>query len=211
MDNRASVLTLWDKVCAKDDIGAYETLFHKLNHRLIQFCVLYVHQVEVAEEIVSDVFIKCWQNRKRMVEILNLETYLFVAVKNHSLNYIKKYSNIHFVPVEDTRDFELVNVSDPQKELEIKELAFKMDQAVLTLPLQARLIFRLIKEDGMKYKEVAEILNISPRTVQTQLYRSVKKLSAIFCEYQTKASPRTKTVVSLAVIAAALQLFFYFL
>ncbi len=211
MDKRASVLILWGKVCAEDNITAYETLFHTLNQRLIHFCVLYVHQVEVAEEIVSDVFVKCWQNRKAMCNILNLETYLFVAVKNHSLNYLKKYSNLHFIPVEDTNEFELVNVSDPQKQLEIKELAFKMDQAILTLPLQARLIFRLIKEDGMKYKEVAEILNISPRTVQTQLYRSVKKLSAIFCDYQRKAGTKSKAIASLVIIAGAVQVFFYFL
>jgi RNA polymerase sigma-70 factor (ECF subfamily) len=158
---------------------------------------LYVRQKEAAEEIVSDVFIKCWEGRKSLTEIINPETYLFVCVKNQSLNYVKKYSNIHLVQLESSDKIEFVNTYDPEKEMERKELHFLLDQAIAKLPQQACIVFKLIKEDGMKYKEVAEILNISPRTVQTQLFRAIKKLSAILSGHQlaskTAVNPSAST------------------
>jgi DNA-binding CsgD family transcriptional regulator len=123
--------------------------------------------------------------------ILNPETYLFVAVKNQSLNHIKKYSSIHLVQIEETNSVEFVNTYNPQREIENKELIFRMDKAITALPQQCRIVFRLIKEDGMKYKEVAEILNISPRTVQTQLFRAVKKLSIVLSNYDKLNNPFT--------------------
>ncbi|WEA01315.1 RNA polymerase sigma-70 factor [Mucilaginibacter sp. SJ] len=182
-DRKVDTLKLWKLICNNDDENAFELFFHILNNSLIKFCVLYVHQREIAEEIVSDVFVKCWLNRKNLTEIQNPETYLFVAVKNQSLNHIKKYSTIHLVQIEETNSVEFVNTYNPQKEIENKELIFRMDQAIAGLPQQCRIVFRLIKEDGMRYKEVAEILNISPRTVQTQLFRAIKKLSVILTQY----------------------------
>jgi RNA polymerase sigma-70 factor (ECF subfamily) len=171
---------------------------------------LYVNQKEIAEEIVSDVFVKCWLNRKTLTEILNPETYLFVAVKNQSLNHIKKYSSIHLVQIDETNSVEFVNTFNPQKEIENKELIFRMDKAITALPQQCRIVFRLIKEDGMKYKEVAEILNISPRTVQTQLFRAIKKLSVVLSNYNklTDQAHKTNIFKALSIFFGILQLFF---
>lgn len=186
---------LWNRICFNDDIKAFELLFHNLNTRLIKFCIFYIRQKEAAEDIVSDVFIKCWESRKSLTEVANPETYLFVAVKNQSFNYLKKFSNIHLVQIEASDEVEFVNTFDPEKELERKELHFLLDKAIASLPQQACIIFKLIKEDGMKYKEVAEILNISPRTVQTQLFRAMKKLSIILAAHQlaSKSSERASS------------------
>ena len=190
--NKADTTVLWKQICFEDDLKAFEVLFHLLNTRLIKFCVFYIRQKEAAEEIVSDVFVKCWESRKNLTEIINPETYLFVAVKNQSFNYLKKYSNIHLVQIESSEEVEFVNTVDPEKELERKELHFLMDQAISTLPQQCCIIFKLIKEDGMKYKEVAAILNISPRTVQTQLVRAMKKLSVILSQHHQAARKNRK-------------------
>jgi RNA polymerase sigma-70 factor (ECF subfamily) len=191
--NTTDTFNLWKQVCLEDDLKAFELLFRALNGRLIKFCIFYVRKKEAAEEIVSDVFVKCWEGRKTLTNIANPETYLFVAVKNQSFNYLKKVSNIHLVQIESSDQVEFVNTLNPEKELERKELHFLMDKAIASLPQQACVVFRLIKEDGMKYKEVAEILNISPRTVQTQLFRAIKKLSVILSAHQTLANGAGKT------------------
>ena len=209
-DRKVDTLKLWKLICCNDDENAFELFFHLLNNSLIKFCVLYVHQKEIAEEIVSDVFVKCWLNRKNLTEIQNPETYLFVAVKNQSLNHIKKYSSIHLVQIEETNSIEFVNTYNPQKEIENKELVFRMDQAIAGLPQQCRIVFRLIKEDGMKYKEVAEILNISPRTVQTQLFRAIKKLSVVLTQYNkhNETSSKTNIINILGSLILLLKIFF---
>jgi len=172
--------------------------------------MMYIHQKEAAEEIVSDVFVKCWMNRKGLTDVQNMDTYLFVAVKNQSLNYLKKYSHIHLVQIEDTNETKFVKTFNPQEELEKKELLFKMEQSIEALPQQCRIIFRLIKEDGIKYKEVAEILNISPRTVQTQLFRAMKKLSFVLSDYRSpvRSVSGNDAILSILVLLSFSKLFF---
>jgi len=75
-----------------------------------------------------------------------------------------------------------------------------MEQSIEALPQQCRIIFRLIKEDGIKYKEVAEILNISPRTVQTQLFRAMKKLSVVLSDYGNRVGSAGGTDTFLLIV-----------
>lgn len=193
---RPHTADLWKQICLEDDVVAFEKLFHTLNARLIKFCIFYIRQKEAAEDIVSNVFIKCWESRKNLSDVINPETYLFVAVKNQSFNYLKKFSGIHIVQFEESNEIEFINTFDIEKEIERKELHFLLDKAISSLPNQACIIFRLIKEDGMKYKEVAEILNISPRTVQTQLFRAIKKLSIILSTHQLYTGANRKAKVT---------------
>jgi RNA polymerase sigma-70 factor (family 1) len=209
-DKKVDVFNLWKRISVYDDDKAFESLFYLLNTPLIKFCMMYIHQNEAAEEIVSDVFVKCWVNRKNLTEIQNLDTYLFVAVKNQSLNYLKKFSHIHLVQIEDTNEIRFVNTFNPQEELEKKELIFKLDQAIAALPQQCRIIFRLIKEDGLRYKEVAEILDISPRTVQTQLFRAVKKLSVTLSDYlvPVRSAKGNEVLLNIVLLLSLFKLFF---
>jgi RNA polymerase sigma-70 factor (ECF subfamily) len=192
-ERKIDILHLWERITVHDDDKAFESFFYLMNMPLIKFCMMYIHQKEWAEEIVSDVFAKCWINRKKLTDIRDPDTYLFVAIKNQSLNHLKKYSHLHLVQIEDTSEIKLTRIYNPQEQLEKKELLFKMDQAIEALPQQCRIIFRLIKEDGLSYKEVARILDISPRTVQTQLFRAMKKLSAVLSEHHDPARPAKGT------------------
>lgn len=182
-NKKTDILSLWRLISVHDDHKAFESLFYLLNTSLIKFSMMYTHQKEAAEDIVSDVFAHCWVNRRALQEVRSIDTYLFVAVKNQSLNHLKKYSHIHLIRVEDTDEVRFLKPYTPEEALEKKELFFKMEQSIEGLPQQCRIIFRLVKEEGIKYKEVAEILDISPRTVQTQIFRAMKKLSAVLSQY----------------------------
>jgi len=177
-----NIQELWVQIVEESDSKAFESLFYALNPRLIKFCLFYVHKKEVAEEIVSDTFVKSWLQRGELTHVKNAETYLFIAVKNQALNYIKRFSSIHMVAIDESTA-RLVDTYRPDREMEKRELIFKLDQAIESLPQQCRIIFRLVKDEGMKYKEVAEILGISPRTVHTQLFRAMKKLNAEMTPY----------------------------
>jgi len=108
------------------------------------------------------------------------------------------------VYLEETGNHQLLNVNDPGKELERRELILKMDQAIETLPHQCKIIFSLIKEEGLKYKEVAQILDISPRTVETQLVRAMKKLDKILFPYVSPKSSLRRKTNPISVIKSAL-------
>ncbi|MEO6720394.1 MAG: RNA polymerase sigma-70 factor [Ferruginibacter sp.] len=185
---------------------AFEDLYRLFFPRLYNFALLYVHKKEAAEEIVNDVMVKIWEKRTAINEIDNLETYLFVAVRNHSLNYLNKYSHYHVAIEPESGLAEVINFNDPEKEMEWKEIYFKLNMAIEQLPDQCRTVFKLIKEEGFKYKQVAEILGISPRTVETQLFRAIKKLDSVVSLYIEKPSGKKTNngpLLNLLLIVAA--------
>ena len=156
---------------------AFEGMYRLFFPRLYNFALLYVHKKEVAEELVNDIMVKVWEKRATLHTIENIETYLFTAVRNHSLNYLRKFSHYHIVLEEEQGLAEVISLNNPEKALEWKEINYKLNLAIEQLPTQCRTVFKLIKEDGLSYKQVAEILGLSPRTVETQLFRAIKKLS----------------------------------
>jgi RNA polymerase sigma-70 factor (ECF subfamily) len=195
-EEKIHIATLLKNVFQDEDQHSFEKLFKIFYQRLLNFCMYYIKHKESAEEIVSDIFVNLWMKRKELDHIRNLEAYLFIAVKNHSLNHIRQFSNYRVTYLEDDGIHALVNTNDPEKELEMRELIFKMDEAVNSLPPQCKIIFNLIKEEGLKYKEVAEILNLSPRTVETQLVRAMKKLDKILSPYlSSQRHPKDKIKV----------------
>lgn len=175
----------------KNNQKAFKDLYCLFFARLFNFAILYVHKKEIAEELVNDVMVKVWNRRQTITNIQNFETYLFVAIRNHSLNHLSTYSSYHIAIEPEGQQAKVINLNDPQKELEWKEISFQLDKTIDTLPDQCRTVFKLIREDGLRYKQVAEILNISPRTVETQLFRAIKKLDKVIQAYQGKLNAKT--------------------
>jgi len=152
-------------------------LYRLFSKRLHHFARVITRSPEVAEEIVEDVFVKLWSNRHRINEVENLTVYLYVAVKNRSLNAIsQKAKELIRAPFDDL-DIETGQVvSDPYNLLVTAEMMKRMQQAVDNLPPRCKMIFKLVREDGLKHREVAEILNISSNTVDVQMAIAIKKI-----------------------------------
>ncbi|MCF3109646.1 RNA polymerase sigma-70 factor [Niabella sp. CC-SYL272] len=160
--------------------NAFDQLFHRYYERMVRFALQYVKQPEPAEELVSSVFINVWQRRERLPEVRTPEVYLFVSVRNACLNYLRqsaKLRTIHHAPVPDGAQSEDIGHT------EYRELEAIVHAAIERLPVQRKMIFRLIREEGLKAKEVAEILSVSVRTVENQLYKAVKSLADTISEY----------------------------
>jgi RNA polymerase sigma-70 factor (family 1) len=174
----------------KSSQKGFKDLYYLFFARLFNFAILYVHKKEIAEELVNDIMVKVWNKRQTITDIQNLETYLFVAIRNHAFNYLSTYSNYHIAIEPEGNQAKVINLNDPQKELEWKEISFQLNKTIDKLPDQCRTVFKLIREEGFKYKEVAEILNISPRTVETQLFRATKKLDQVIQTYQGKLAAK---------------------
>lgn len=187
---------------------AFASLFRLFYQKLHGFSLQYVHVHEIAEEITNDVFVKLWSRRAEISHVQNLSTYLFVSVKNHSLNYLKQYSHIHIAVEDAAGSSGLVNRNDPGEELEWKEISFQLSQVIDSLPDQCRTVFRLIKEDGFRYKEVAEILGISPRTVETQLFRAIKKLQPLIAQHTAPHRDKPGTTALISCLFLVISLFF---
>lgn len=168
---------LLDRIAGNDEV-AFEHLFRMYGKKLYNFSVVLVQNGQLAEEIVSDVFVKLWQGRKRLRQIRNIETYLFIAVKNQSYSYLSSQKNSRLVSIDDAAIVHAGTDPDPQTELELAELRSDIEFAVRNLPTNCQLVYRLIREDDFRYKQVAEIMDISVKTVENHFLRALKKLES---------------------------------
>ncbi len=158
----------------EQSLAALYKLFSK---RLIHFARVVTRSGDLAEEVVEDVFVKLWGNRHKIMEIDNLTVYLYVAVKNRSLNSISQKARELIQAPFDDLDIEVGDMTaDPYNLLVTSEMMQKMQQAVESLPPRCKMIFKLVREDGLKYKEVADILNISVNTIDVQMAIAIKKI-----------------------------------
>ncbi len=168
---------------------AYGRLYDQLFDGLHRFSYSLVKSTEAAEEIVSDVFIKIWQIRDKLMEIENLRVYLYTIAKNFSLNYITKNYKNAVVSLE-TIDIEaVVEVHGPADICISADMVSQIRKVIQQLPPQCKLIFQLVKEEGFKYKEVADILEISPFTVRNQLAIAVRRIGETLPAYLQSSLP----------------------
>lgn len=183
MNDPNHIRSLQERIALYDDMQAYHALYDLFFKNLHRFCFSFVKSSEAAEEIVSDVFIKLWQIRNKLPEIENLKVYLYQIAKNFCLNYITR----HFknpVASFDEMDIEAVISLDNPEELCISaDIINAIQQTIKQLPPQCRLIFQMVKEDGMRYKEVADILHISVLTVRNQVAIATRKIAEALPAY----------------------------
>lgn len=160
-----------------EDADAYKQLFLLYHLRLIQFSYSITKNRESAEEVVSDVFLKIWSNRKSLDKIENVHLYLYICTKNLSINSLKKQNRQKLFSL-DEAVVELKSLYfDPEQLMITSEMFKRIRYAVQQLPPRCQLIFKLVKEDGLKYKEVAELLGLSLKTIENQMAIALRKIS----------------------------------
>ncbi|HLK30710.1 MAG TPA: RNA polymerase sigma-70 factor [Puia sp.] len=176
------------------DEAAFKLIYTHFYKKLYQFAFAIVKTRESAEEIVEDVYIKIWQNRQTATSIQNLRVYLYTATKNTSLNYLSKKAQENITEPFDHINIELdKSVITPEQIMITSEMFNKIQQAVDLLPPRCKMIFKLIREDGLKYKEVSDILNISVNTIDVQMAIAVKRISiALEFEFRRVRKPSLK-------------------
>ncbi len=176
MPENDQIKRLLSAVSLNDDQGAYRELFILLHSRLKQFAYSILKSTEEAEELVSDVFIRIWQKRDQLLSIESPLLYFYTTTKNLALNRLKKQKKQLHLSFEDW----LVHMNsiyfDPEKLMLTEEMMRQIKKAVNELPPRCRLIFKLIKEDGLKYREVAELLHLSVKTIEAQMAIALRRL-----------------------------------
>lgn len=172
-----NIASLFQQLSAAPDQAALWQLHAHYFRRLFAYILPFVHLKETAEEITNDVFVDIWQHRHVLATVRQPELYLFVCAKNKALLYLKKRT-LTFESLDTIGDTECVLEMDPYEQLISSEMLKYINQAIAGLPPKCRMIFRLVKENNLKYREVAELLDISEKTVENQMAIALKKLTA---------------------------------
>jgi RNA polymerase sigma-70 factor (ECF subfamily) len=184
--NKAAIQDCLFKISHESDGKAFKEFYRYYFNRLFRFCITIVHSKEVAEEIVHDVFMNLWEKRNHLHKIENPDVYLYVAVKNKSLDYLSKNRLRETVDISTIGNEYFVFDIDPEKMMITEEMKKKIYQTIDQLPPCCKQIFCLIREDGLKYKEAAAILNLSVKTVESQMAIAMKKLITAILIYTSE-------------------------
>lgn len=177
-NRRPHIELLQQQIALFNNQQAYSELFLHFYPSLQQFAFSFLKSKQLSEEAVSDVFIKIWENRKTLHTITNLKFYLFTSTRNTALNYLKKQKGRQNL-LPDDYWVELNSVFfDPEQLMITAEMIRKIQEAVQSLPPRCKLIFKLVKEEELKYREVAELLNLSVKTVENQMTIALKKIGS---------------------------------
>ena len=176
MIDTSQLQKLTSRISLYDDAVAYKELFLLYHPKLISFSTSITHSKESAEEVVSDVFLKIWQNRNSLSRIENFHLYIYIITKNLSINRFLKQKKEKTFSIDDAVvEFKSIYL-DPEQIMMTSEMVKKIRFAIGELPPRCQLIFKLVKEDGLKYREVAELLNLSVKTIENQMTIALKKI-----------------------------------
>lgn len=165
--------TLFEKIKMGDE-KAFETLFRHFYPHLCLYATQILKNAPAAEEIVQELLVRLWEKRKETTIETSVKHYLFRAVKNHCLNYFK-HNQIKNEYAQ--KMLAESNTFSPDDETEFQtELYQKLEESIAELPEKRQEIFRLSRQEGLKYREIAEKMNISIKTVETQMGLAMKTL-----------------------------------
>lgn len=170
----------------------FRYLMEVTSNELLQYALSFVRNQEIAEELVSDVYVKIWHKRSELPNIQNVRSYLFIAVKNSCLSHLRKMKNEKIVFIDEYNDFLFPVVETIDDEAIEKDLLKKIYSAIEELPPKCKEAFTLAKINGFKHREIADIMTISEKTVNNHLVTALKKITealGIEKKKKTKNSP----------------------
>lgn len=175
------MISTWqENIALNNDSNAFKALYLHLMPGLSKFAHSFLKDSLAAEDIVADIFAGLWGNRSELMKVDNLRVYLFASVRNACMNYLQRRDRITFYAFEDMDVLlePLVTTTNPEQQLIVGEMTQAMQEAIDKLPPKCRLIFKLAKEEKLKYKEIAAILSISVRTIDSQLAIAFQRIHA---------------------------------
>ena len=164
------------------DAKAYEALFRQLYEPLCRYAFSILQNYEETEDIVQDVFCKLWDQRDKMEIHTSIKSYMYRMVHNSCLNKVKK-TQMQSEHHEQMAFGSVLSCNNVEYALSHKELSQQIDLAVAALPERCRQVFFLSRMQQLSYAEIAQELQISPNTVETQIVKALKTLRLKLKDY----------------------------
>ncbi len=175
-----------------DNEDALQRLLQKYYDRLCRFAFSMLHRRDLSHEAVDNVVLNFWRRRQTVAITVNLRSYLYGAVSYQAMNLFAKEKKSKHVPIDEVAPHSLPDIRSADTDLLYQELLLEIDELLSRMPPQRRLIFRLNRIEGLRYREIAVALGISERTVQNHMLLAIEYLSDAMNRFNNRhgESPR---------------------
>lgn len=162
------------QLIAQADEAAFSELFRRYDKRIYPFVLKMIKDSVLAEEITQEIFIKLWSHREKLPYIDQPESYILTIAARYTLDQIRKRINegrmlqrLRIVLKNNTHN-------DTEEALLLRDSAALIQKAVNQLPPQQKAVYKLSRQEGLKYDEIASELNISQNTVRNHLVKALQ-------------------------------------
>lgn len=158
-----------------DNDSSIEELFDYYYPRLYNFSKSIIKTEDCIDDIIQEVFVKIWQNRKKIKSAETFNSFIFTITRNLLLNELRRRLNSSNLK-EEIKKRSLAPEYSSFENLEYKEISKEVENAIAGLPSRQKEIFLLSRNEGLSHKEIAEKLNVSPKTVEYHISLAIKVL-----------------------------------
>ena len=160
---------------AQDDEASLEKLFNHYYPRLFNFSKSILKLEDGIDDILQEVFVKIWKNRKNISSAATFNSYIFIITRNLLLNELRRQLSFQNTK-EEVKRLSLANEYSLSEQIDYQELKEKIDAFVEELPDRQKEVFLLSRSEGLSHKEIAEKLGIKPKTVEYHITLAVRCL-----------------------------------
>lgn len=170
MDKNSHQKYLLKQIIEFNDKRAFNEFYNQFYNKLVWYAMKITKNQEASEDVVSDLFVNFLQKKENYLKVSNIEDYLYYSVRNECIRVLKKLN---------TKEQSDLFLHLPSKELnpldivEFNELSAIIKKAINDLPPKRKEVFQLIREEGLKYKQVAAKLEISVKTIENQMTQAI--------------------------------------
>lgn len=167
------------------DVSTFNSLFNSVYIQLYIHCRKFISDPEEAKDLLQNVFLHFWEKRDSIDIHTSLNAYLYKSVQNECLNHLRTLKTIYTTENKDSdvNKDEIIENTNPFSELTVLEIEQITENTIEELPDQCKSIFKLSRVNGLRNQEIADLLDISIRTVETQIYRALKILKNRLKDY----------------------------
>ena len=151
----------------------FNAIFREQEYKLYTLALRLTKSDQYAKDIIQEVFQNLWERRDRIHEIDNVEAWLYRVTENKVVDFLRKASADNRLKKAIWHNLQEI-LNDTGAQVEAKEFNTLIQKAIDQLPPQRKIIYRLNREIGLNYKEIADKLHISRHTVKNQLHESLK-------------------------------------
>jgi RNA polymerase sigma-70 factor (ECF subfamily) len=163
---------------AKGNVAAFRKFYDAAYPAAYKFASYFLPVKEDREEVLSEVFLEVWKRRATLTEVKNLKSWLYIVCRNETFRYLKREKKYRGISIDDMPVDLHIDPSTADRKLVESEMFAHFRKAVSELPERCKLIFLMAREEKMKHREIAELLNIAEGTVAQQMNKAIGRIAS---------------------------------
>ncbi|MDR2921646.1 MAG: RNA polymerase sigma-70 factor [Tannerella sp.] len=168
-----------------NEIACFEELFQNYYRELLAYAYKFVNDRSAAEDVVQDVFFIVWEKRTTLNFKDSIRPYLYKLIHNRAINYLNSFSVQRRIDNTEDIDFLIsmeISDCDPYETLLLKDITDTIHRCVETFPPQRKNVFLLSRQNYLKHKEIARLLNISEKSVEKHISKALTDIRQCLIE-----------------------------